>query len=222
MDTTTDGVFREVQRSGGRRYQRRPTVRSINRKVNMVMKRLNSSVERKQSDHTIGFGAVVSATPVYQALNGIQLGDEYFRREGSQVALVSLAWRAQLRLANTETNDVIARVVLVWQRKVDGVVPAWTDVFRDNDINSMLNTQGENRGNFQILYDKTVVMDPASKSTVHWKQFVDLKGKKTAYHGDTSAVADITSGFLFLIFRTAYNGVTCSIDGKARLRYTDM
>lgn len=223
MDTTTDGFFRESRyKSGGRRRYRRPTVRSVNKRLNRLTKQLNKAVEIKQVETQINSGTTIVAGTEYAHLfSQIALGDDYFRREGSSVALVSLAYRATIKMQATDTNDVLARLVIVFCRENDGATPTWQDIFANQDINSLLNNQGDERGNYQILYDKTHVLDPTTKSIVHVSQFINLKGKTMHFHGDTAGIADITNGATFAMILTDGNSQAMSFTGRARIRYTD-
>lgn len=223
MDTTTDGVFRDVRYTGGgrRRTSRRPTVRSVNRKVNGLFKKLNREVEVKQKLGTITEGPNTNI-PIVTVVNLLAQGNDYNQREGDTVSMKSVAWRMGFNLDSAEVADASVRFLWVYDRDTDGAVGTYTGMFTSDSVLSLVENRGNTRGRYQILYDKTFVFDKDGKGIMFNKGYIDLKNKQVQYNNTTAAIASVSKGALYQVVISSGNTLACLMTLKYRLRYTDM
>lgn len=215
-------------------------------------KSLAKAVELKGCDvpqFNLGFS---STAPSLALLNGLSVGNNFYQRVGRQVVLHSLRVKGYVvptRGNAAAVNNQSARILVVYDRQPNGVLPNNQDIIQgidslggttfDADQHPNLN----NRERFLILRDDFFMLmplgingansannynysvDPASNGSLHhidW--YIPLKGLKMQFGGDTNAISSIQTGALYLwTFSTGDTNATSAwaFFGSARLRYVD-
>lgn len=178
-------------------------------------------------------------------LNLTNQGSASWQRIGNKIAMQSLRIRGILSILFTPTattgatSSVSTRMVVVFDKTPSGVLPDFDDIF--GNINnegtssvgvlsslSLLRTK-----RFRVLKDYVMSGFPriglvgtvATQSVEQvFDEFIPLKGLETQYTASntTPVIADISSGGLYVYFRTETNNASVSSSvssGTARLRF---
>jgi len=184
-------------------------------------------------------------------LNLIPPGTGSWNRVGRKVRLQSLRLRgtaiALSGLTATTSNQRFAplRMVVVWDKSPNGAQPVWSDIFgytpqSGTEASTVLAPiRYDNTDRFSILCDHMFeIADGTLGSTggteadvlmyKTFDKFIKLGGRETVFSGQsaTQTIADISTGALYVWFRTVLNDSgtsTWAIDATsiARLRYAD-
>ena len=181
-------------------------------------------------------------------LNGIQQGTAYNQRVGGQVTWKSIFLKFRAHLEH-QTNDAIElyrapiRVMVVYDRSPNGVVPLITDIIHDPVTPAALGANSDifsfnlaNRQRFVVIWDKTKILGPFVRSNtpqIVWamqEELVLQKYKKLnikSTYGDAGAThTSLKSGAFWLVVSTNYGATTESTQIKviynSRMRFTDV
>lgn len=136
--------------------------------------------------------------------NLITPGTSPTTRIGRTVWMKSLEYRFVGALAPTTAGHSPIRLCIVYDRQTNGAIPATTDVFLVNTLDSCMNLA--NRKRFKVLVDEIIDqgLSTAGPGAFYRKGFRDFtgKGRKKGLlidFKDTSAgtIADITNGAIF-------------------------
>jgi len=184
-------------------------------------------------------------------VNLVQQGTGFFNRNGRKISLKSLRLRLSVEhnyalaatTANLAGNQL--RCVVVFDKQPSGVLPTFDAIFANVDqtgtatttLNSAIRLTNAER--FSVLRDMQwepkIKATPGLGGTVNSVRnldqldcFINLKGKETVFAStaNPATIADISSGALYVYFRTqaneVHNLVNIADDSFARLRYTDL
>lgn len=210
--------------------------------------------EVKGVDTVLTLSPVIATTSTNGSiftLNLIAPGTASYNRVGRKVYHKSVRIRGFATwqfAAATTTSDLVGntlRMVLVWDKQPAGAVPAFDTIFgvtaQDGTESSTIQApiKYDNMDRFKILKDdvytfkaEATPLTGGSTNLITYRlafdEYVKLLGKETVFSGQsaTQTIADISSGGLYLVFRSLTNVATSSnvsIDSNsfARLRYTD-
>jgi len=210
------------------------------------------SVEKKGMDTDIDVTAIISTTNTNAnafVLNLIQAGTGSWNRVGRKTHLKSVRLVGQINWAfvpNTVTgalDGTYVRMVLVWDKQPSGAaIPLFNTIFGTtsqagveacNDISEPL--RYDNMDRFRVIRD--CIIEPQAQFTpsfgtgpylaapTHFDEYVKLNNLESVYSGQSvpMTIADISTGALYLYFRTLKNlaTITANSDAIARLRFTD-
>jgi len=220
----------------------RPTVAKLARQVRAIRTRLP---EKRTVDNGL-IDIDFSSTAQFTLLNGIQLGDEFYQREGKDITITGIHLRGMLSLTGsaTATGSDYCRLILIYDRQANGAAPTFANIFSTRDqANNAVSTAYAlrnvvNKKRFKILMDKhfsyppvdaNVTIDIASKimpqlhgqiksPLVDWGKRVKLP---VVYSGSTnpSVIADIQYGSLYLIAVGLYSTPQHQFQGFLRMYY---
>jgi len=184
-----------------------------------------------------------------KVLNLVETGNGSWNRNGRKIFLKSVRLRgwAQLGVQTAATSYDCAlpplRMVVVWDKQPGGAsIPTFDTIFgqtsQDGTETSEVfdSLKFDNTGRFSVVRDEifspphVLPSDGAAAAAVNtlvpFDVFIDLKGKETIFMGDSDPVtiADISSGGLYVYFRSGFNSTdnvwTVSAASFSRLRFT--
>jgi len=177
-----------------------------------------------------------------QVLNLIAPGSGSFNRIGRKVNLKSVRLTGTASVAfpavTTANAGDLLRMVVVWDKQPTGVLPNFDVIFGTTDqagtetaVSSLSNLRYDNMERFQVVRDKIIPFNSNGASTsittivAAFDEYIKLNHTCT-YSGQsaTCTIADISSGALYLIFRTVYTDLSVTVSttaGQYRLRYID-
>lgn len=193
-----------------------------------------------------GGSLAVNTTGTVALVNGIAQGAAPYQRIGREIAQRSLLLRFQLTYLRTAANQEHARVLLVYDRAPNGVLPTFADVIQSTDSagvssNTVYSNQNlSNANRFLILRDWSLnlMMDSGAPANGVWtakyddqdlwrfssdRVFIKLGGMRSVYSGATAGIGDLREGAIYLISQgtQAAGGEGSRVDFTTRLRYTD-
>lgn len=202
--------------------------------------------EIKAIDVPRGAGDTISTTAVITNLIPIQAGSSFFNRIGRKIELKSLTLKGIFATLQTQANEQLGRVMVIYDRQTNGAFPAIADILQTTDqtgANTTTSYSGINmnyRDRFEIIIDKKLYL-PALTDTAgaitnpgHQDQmnmfpncnfYVKLKNRTTVYRADSSpaVIGDIATGGLYLVvfgsLAAANSGWT--LFWESRVRYGD-
>jgi len=176
----------------------------------------------------------IDTTGTIALLNTVAQGASVSQRVGKKVQLKGLQCRGFAFNDTTATvND--AALVIVYDKRPTGALPAITDILVTASAHSMNNDA--NAGRFRILKREdflmignqsltgTVANYPSDNSCVGCDFYLDLKNLPTIYKAaGTGAIGDIEEGALYIV--SVGQNAAGTAAGKAslafRLRYVDV
>jgi len=194
----------------------------------------------------------LSATANFALINGVQEGSAYYNRVGRKIVLKSLHVTGQVQtLANLGIIDdggFYGRLLIVYDRQPEGVIPAIATVLSDYDQTgatastpiSGLNPTNAER--FLILRDLRFAFSSTDNQNgsltnielqttdyttnrVNVNEYIRLNNLETTYKSDAdpATIANVSAGAIYAItFGTSADAnAVYGVSIKARLRYTD-
>lgn len=218
--------YKKYNRYGRRRrYRKRRrglSLRKLNWKINTVAKNVRPELKHYDTDLS---GNYVNVDSFVQGLTAIGQGDTDVLRDGTKIMIKSL----QIRFALSATSDITelesCRLVLVktnWNNATE-VAPTWANVFKETNVNSLREIDGQRSQQFQVLWDRTFKLMYDTDGTM--RNRVDTKIFKRFNHEctfDGSATIPQTGGLWLMGVGTLSTGLTyIPINGYARVRFTD-
>lgn len=146
----------------------------------------------------------MDTTGTVTLLNGVATGSDYTDRVGRKIILKSVYVRGIIKPVDTQTSDVLCRMMLVYDMQSNGAAPAITDILKSSTSTAQLNMN--NRDRFKIIMDKVVALGARDISSgytgmvnvVPVKKYKKLR-HETIYSGTLSTVASIATGGLYLV-----------------------
>jgi len=246
--TTAVGNARKAYRdnmTAARRVGRRPPTQAIARAVRATM-------TKKGMDTDVSIATIPSTTSTNGhafVLNLIQTGSGSWNRVGRKTHAKSLRIVGCLNWAFTPTfatgacNSSFVRMVVVWDKQSSGAtIPTFDAIF---GITAQDGTEScpditcppryDNMDRFRVLRDCILPAPteavPAFGSGPYlarpqpFDEYIKLGNLESVYSGQTvpMTIADISTGALYVYFRSLFNAANCTVnsDAIARLRYTD-
>lgn len=184
-------------------------------------------------------GAPLQITAMYNPqnmtiypVNLVQAGSSFFNRVGRKIEMKSLHIHGKIlpavgAAANLNAQSLntaeYSRIIVFYDRQVNGAVPAYTDILQNTDQAGNPTTSAysdinlNNRERFVILMDERrflPAVPPAGTTTIpafgsneaatdgslHFNRFIKLKGLLTHFKADSSpaVIGDIATGGLFV------------------------
>jgi len=157
-------------------------------------------------------------------LNGIKEGTGSFQRIGRNVWMESVRVRGVVRFLNSSGYNVFPsiRLCVVYDRTPSGVQPGFNTIFQITDAAGSDSTPSihspvalEYTKRFRVLADWTVDHHGCfndsltadvdfSIKDIPFDKYIPLKNLESQYSDVDSTIADISTGGLYLIFRTNY------------------
>lgn len=187
-----------------------------------------SQAEKKYID-TVAANYVCDTTGSVTALNLCNEGTGVSQRVGRKICMKSVQVRGILKPIDGSTSSCHARVMLVWDKQVNGVIATISEILSAATSNSFMNL--DNRERFVVIMDKHFAMgsvdatsgvsgSPTVTSINKYKKLPE--GSYTIYDGTGAGIADINTGAFYLVTI----GDTAAGDGAlftaaCRVRYTD-
>ena len=179
------------------------------------------------------------------ALNLVQAGNGSWNRVGKKIKCQSVRVTGTIALSTqavASTSPDFCRMTLVWDKQPSSAtIPIFSDIFGRTDQLGAETTQVydplryDNVGRFKVLLDKKYNFNPGyeraaagNTMVLSVDEFVNLKNRETIFSGQSNpmTIADISTGALYIIFRTGDNAnnsvITVNNNFVARLRYTDI
>lgn len=189
-----------------------------------------SQVEKKYIDTAVADYSCYT-TAIVTPLNLCNEGTGVSQRVGRKICVKSVQVRGIVKPFDGATQDSFSRVMLIWDKQVNGVLATPTEILSAATSESFMNL--DNRERFVVIMDKkfvtggivnTATQALAGSPTVHViEKYKKLPpGSFTIYDGTGSGIADINTGALYLLTvgdTTETNGAICRV--ACRVRYTD-
>lgn len=191
---------------------------------------------------------VISTTPVFQLLNGVQSGSAFYNRIGNKITMKSLHLTGMIASNSAATPASVPeflRIIVFYDKQCNGAAPVIGDILANYDNTGTATTtsvSGINMNNaerFIILMDNRVTITNNDSSLIqegaingcynqeiHINRFINLRNLETIYKATSNpaVVGDIATGSLFLvIFGSVASGANPGyiLYFNARLRYFD-
>lgn len=205
-------------------------------------------IELKGVDFPLTQAAVLATTNTNAGIvvaNLIDPGSGSFNRIGRKVTLTSLRLKVRLSFTSALTAGFLrgasCRMVVVWDKQPQGVLPTFDTIFGRTVQNGTESTQYndplkyDNTSRFRVLRDCVITQNPTAvlaATTFEYDhqvdEYIDLKKLESVYSGQTipQTIADISSGALYVIFRAEANNAgveqwAVTAESFGRLRYMD-
>lgn len=181
------------------------------------IQKLEKQEELKRIQSTINMD---SAGTTVQALNLCDQGNENYERNGDRTVMKSLSMRLTVAATAAEADGFLCRIAVVYDRRPAGNLCAWDTVFTSANINALIINEGQNRGRFQIIADRTLSFDGTKvfeQVSGYWR--FNLQADYSL--NQLGTIADIAKGSLVVMMLAANNGAQIDVDGIARVMYSD-
>lgn len=162
--------------------------------VNMLKNLINVEFKSKDEDYS---NTLPVGSELINLCNGLTKGDDIDNRDGRQVRFKSIQFNGRISRNNLATQPYQrVRFVMVIDKQPNQFTVAWTDVFRDLDVDTLRNINYRKR--FVVLWDRTYTVTeqiPVKSFKVYKK--LDMK---TVYDdGDTGGASDISTNAIYLL-----------------------
>jgi len=211
-----------------------------------------AKMDKKGMDTDLTVAAVINTTSTngnITVLNLIQPGTGSWNRVGKKTHLKSVRIIGRIEFNVTPTfatgvsNETFMRMILVWDKQPSGgAIPTFDTIF---GITSQTGAEScpvvtcppryDNMDRFKIIRDMEIHplssqvpafgSAPTIIAQVPLDVYVKLPNLESVYSGQTNpmTIADISSGALYVVFRSITNQANCTADveAQARVRYTD-
>lgn len=197
-----------------------------------VKRYVQKKIERDAEDHYFDFqGGVANAsiTGSIQVLSAVAQGDGFAARTGEVINPISLQIRGDIKGSDTATTSYNVRIIVFQDKQIrSSALPTAADVLEDvsgntDDVFSPLNHVSLNAKRFNILMDRTYLVDPRAPnyytkdSAQRLVLFKKLRGK--IVYTNTSTGTQKGNIYMLILSDTATNGP--SVNFWSRLRFDD-
>lgn len=169
--------------------------------------------ERKFVDVTSAYSTTTAGQIVL--VNGIATGTDFTNRVGREITIKSLYGRCTFADA-TQINMV--RLMYVYDKQTNGVLPAITDILSNASVYSPNNLN--NRDRFVTLYDKVMVTSPQGPEVVFDSVYRPMS-TPTVYSGTAATIDTIATGAIYQIFIPVANIPANAFVSYTRIRFSD-
>jgi len=160
-------------------------------------------------------------------LNLANEGSGVSQRIGRKITIKSVQVRGYISHESTTNGVVLTRVMLVWDKQVNGVAATISEILSASTSESFMNL--DNRERFVVLKDKHVTLgvrdqtagliDKSVSQPINiYKQLP--AGSETIFDGTGSGIADVNTGALYLV-TIGSAGTGSVLHCATRVRYTD-
>lgn len=165
-------------------------------------------------------------------LNDVLKGDEFYQRIGSKINVRNLQVKFNICFVKEESEGapypIAFRYLIVYDRQTNGAFPLIDTLLQDNDSGktfySSINIPFKNR--FQVLRDKTYIVDDINTSIVSVSEFIPGNYEAT-FQASTGAISDMSTGSIYFVcFQSIGSGagITGHLEMNnfhSRIRYND-
>lgn len=202
-------------------------------------KRYTSTSEVKFYDSTItaySIDATGEVVPISTGSSGsgstgtilqIPQGDREFERNGRKVVLTNLSYQGIINHTINSTFGTLIQLCLVYDRQCNGSLPAYTEIFQTNNINSFNNLSNSSR--FKILKKIRFTSNPNSilSNTDVLPKVYNIKGNiklnmpiEYDNSATTGVITSIKSNNLFWVAISSPldDGVVLSLNTRVRFK----
>lgn len=212
--------FRRRRRFRKKRYSGRPllnpkySIRDMWKSISYLKGLVNSELFKKDTS----FDTTVDTTGSVTHLSDIGQGDTVSGRAGNSIFARSLYWRCLITI-NPTLKPTYIRLMIIRDRQQQGdTSPAIGDVLQTVSIQSPLDVS-TNQGRFDILMDRVIKLDDASRQTVFTQKYLRMRSH-IRYNGTAST--DIQkNGLYFMAFSNEDVTDAPTVSWNARLAYHD-
>lgn len=190
------------------------SIRDLWKSIHYIKGLVNSELFKKDSS----FDTTVDTTGAVTHLTDVGQGDTVSGRAGNSIFVRSLYWRCLITINATLKPTFLRLMVVRDRQQVGDTAPAIGDVLQTVSIQSPLDVS-TNQGRFDILMDRTVKLDDASRQTVFLQRFFPMRSH-VRYNGVSST--DIQkNGLYFMAFSNEDSLDAPTVSWNARISYHD-
>lgn len=210
-------VYKRKRRLG-RFRKRKSSAMTTAKRALRVAKSIAKKTEIK-TDEDSNTGVVLTGGVTFDCSPSIAQGTTTTTRIGREINLKSFTMRINFK-KNAATDHLQGRILFVKDLRCNGVLPVVTDVLNTATAHSLYNiSEAENRGRFQILFDKMITI-PENISSKVVKMYFNKRLGKSVYKATSTggAIGDLEVG-AFAIFWIPVNAAlvhTCDWQGRWR------
>lgn len=185
-----------------------------------IKKLLN--VEYKFHDVQVnGTSFGTNGSQVITQLTNIAQGDTSITRDGAQIKLTRIDIKYLINQNLSATGATTCRVMLVQDKQTNQAIYNFSDLLEfvnSNSVNSPLNL--DNKYRFRVLANKIHVLNANSNVGAVGKISLPLE-MRIRFDASTSAIADLTSNSLSVVFMSDDNTNSPAHSFISRIRYVD-
>ncbi len=158
-------------------------------------------------------GVVAQAWTINRVSTPAQ-GDSAALRDGDVVQNMSIQLLGNA-IRHASSTTTMFRLVIVQDRQGNALAPVATQIFREDNVNSMYSFTAGDRSRFKVLFDHTYRLMTANNTLEIIKVFKRLSGRQT-YNLGTDADGSIGKNSIFVCFSTneATNVPVFDIDSR--------
>lgn len=200
----------------------------------MRMAQSSSRAIRSSQQKETGYVDVASTnyamdtTGAIVLLNTVAQGASVNQRVGKRIQLKSLQCRGLMRSLTT-TTFTDGAILIVYDRRPDGSLPAITAILDTVSSRSFNNDSNSDRFKVVRRWDRTFTGNTTTPATggecFNFDEFVGLAGLPTVYKAvGTGAIGDISEGALYLVTvgSDAAGTAAASLTAGFRVRFVDV
>lgn len=203
--------------------------RQLYRDVSYLKGLINTEFKWKDSIASTQVIGNTSATAQLFLLNGTSRGTDSSNRVGRTIRLKSIATNFTVRLndACAAGTENVVRVILLWQKHVQGVAPTYsgttsTSLYVSDTVDAMRYLN--NRSDFRVLKEWKICLNADGVKARNIRYYRKLSHKVVYNNGTAGDVTDIETGALYLIALGTLNNANPDetwISHYSRIRYID-
>ena len=171
------------------------------------------------SEQTITIPAAGAGT-FGAVMNAMATGDSSSTRTGEKVTMTKLAMRFNVK-AGAEADGCSARIIVLYDRRPAGAVPAVTDILESDHLVSLYTTDRASQGRFQVLADRTFAMQALTAGSERNLKLFVRKTMPVLYEGNAGTIADIQRGSLYTLGVGFGNAQAIVIKYSWNMSFTD-
>lgn len=186
--------------------------------------------ERKNTDtlQTLSLATGVSTWSPVAMLSLVGQGANQNQRIGRKVVLTKCSVRWHYKLTGGSVVGAPFRIMVVYDKNPNGVLPTPSIILNADDINGHVNLAHGDR--FMILKDYYPLKEQQYTPTVSLRGYCDKftlnfgRGLESTYEGTGAVISDCQVGCIYLLFCTTSDATatTSELTFRSRVRYTDV
>lgn len=190
-----------------------------------------NAVEWKNTDTnaSLSIASGVAVWSALQVLNNLAQGVNNNQRIGRHVVMTKLTVRWQLQNGGGTQTQAPFRMMVVYDRNPQGVLPSITDILTVDQINGQVQLGNSDR--FMILKDWYPMKDQGYSAQAGGLDYADKftlnfgSGLQTSFLSTGGTITDISTGAIYLAFCATNRSISTAglkLDFIARVRYSDL
>lgn len=207
------------RRQQQRRMKELRSTKQVARRALRMVRQIKKGIERKLIQ-TVETNSNIGSTPTRTLISGVTRGDSAVERDGSQITMVNIRFKALLKKHASATNTNV-RLMLVQDSQTNGANFATADLLSDTSADDCLvSTRNlDNMKRFRVLMDRLYHLNDTSPSA-YITYYKDLK-IKCRYSGNAGTIADINDNSIFLVEMSDEATNTPTITYHCNIRFVD-